>query len=554
VFSNEEKTDYRLYSQQLHQTYANQLRTVLRDHVIFSKLTGKTISLNNNILYEDFVNMTDIILRSSDTVQAISWNPKVNHVDRSNIEKTASQIYNRTLEFKSLFNGTLIVSPYSPFYYPVYYIYPIETNEGAILFNLYSNPVRKTAIDKAVSTGTVSTSDSIRLVQGGPGVIAFVPVYSSQNQQPLGIVSLVFNLEILVLTAFQSLERVAGLEINISNDRVNETLLSITFNNTSLTINKDQTYNPPTNSSLYATLADVVWRIDMNVPHPNELQSSEVILIMVLTLLGIICIAFVIGYIGFRKIMFQEKYLAGLEKKNEYISSMINYVNHEIRNPLNSAIGMIEIAKTELIENAYLSTDDLVLSNLTASYNSCILMKHIVDDVLDIKKLEDGKLDLFITDIDMNEFTIGITKLLSNQMQEHPNIEFNISNEVTDMRSDSYRITQILLNMITNSYKFTDWGSIYLIITNEPDDFVKFQVVDTGKGVKDQDLLFEPFVRSINNNIISRQVGSGLGLYLCKMLTDLLDGTIGFSNNPNSPTGTGSIFWFRIPRYTKNIF
>lgn len=275
-------------------------------------------------------------------------------------------------------------------------------------------------------------------------------------------------------------------------------------------------------------------------------DNAEIILIIIILLFCIIdVVLFVFFLLYIRKQQTIE--LDKLQRQNSYISKMINYVNHEIRNPLNSILGMIDLTRMDF-RKKNVDDNDPLMSNLNTAYNSCVLIDHIVNDVLDVRKLEDGKLDIYPEHLDLSEFCQQLHKLLISKIQEHINIKFTIECNVETMYVDKNRLTQILLNLITNSFKFTHDGFITLNIEEE-DNYVKFTVIDTGCGITEEQTkyLFIPFSQ-VNQNKISRQVGYGLGLYLCRMLIELMNGKIFYKPNSDKFTRSGSIFWFVLSK------
>lgn len=545
VYKGNEDTNLLINMERTRNTYKNRLENVLETYTTFTELMGNFFSVKNDISYEEFIYLSNtIIFSSKGVIQAISFVPLVNHTYRDEIENKASIIYNKTLNITGLVNGDQIISYEKDFYFPVYYIFPIKDNENALLFDIYSNLERKKAIDKSIITRNVSVSDGLTLVQGDAGVLELYPIFDNKL---IGLTSFVYNLNSLLLSAFRDLEKINNMKINLYNDRVSEWLVSLRYNGSFIPI-FNQKFQNKSSISNDIKFADSIWRLDIHIPENNNLELSDIILIICFSLLIVICSIIIIGFMFLKKYLNQQQYLTRLERYNSYISKMVNYVNHEVRNPLNSILGMIEIVKNELNKRVTGFDTSYLLKNLSIAHNSCILIKHVVDDVLDVKKLEEEKLEINNSHINIQKFTTNLKSLLSTQIQEKPYIKFSIETEIDTMWSDSYRITQILLNLIINAYKFTDEGFIKLKIERETENSVLFSVIDTGKGVKDKDLLFKPFVKSINNDIVSRQVGSGLGLYLCKMIVELMGGTVGFDDNIEK----GSIFFFILPQESKN--
>ena len=264
-------------------------------------------------------------------------------------------------------------------------------------------------------------------------------------------------------------------------------------------------------------------------------------------LLGILLILFIISCVIYN---FEVQ-------KNRYIlaDKMLGYINHEMRNPLNCINGLIDLSLIQYesnLEND--NTDEEIKNDLLTAKIACDLLNHIINDILDLKKINNGKLDINNTNINVDDFVNKLQKILSTKINEHSNIQFHFRNPecITNIYFDEQRLLQILINFITNALKYTETGSIILlieyIIGNISIDVeknirkIRISIKDTGRGIKIQDYnnIFKPFDQ--NNLNKNSQSGIGLGLYLCKMIIDQTGGKIGF----DSEFGIGSTFYIEF--------
>ena len=190
-------------------------------------------------------------------------------------------------------------------------------------------------------------------------------------------------------------------------------------------------------------------------------------------------------------------------------------------------------------------TYDSVISDLYTVSGACDMLEHIVTDILDIRKLESKKLSIDNKLVNIDIFMKDLIKTISQKINEKPELNFTQEyNKDQIIYIDPFRLKQILLNYLTNAVKYTNQGYIKIKI-HEINDYIRFSISDTGKGIRvdDQKKIFYPF-NQVSSDDSSRYGGIGLGLYLCKMLSELMGGRVGFS----SEFKHGSTFWVEFPK------
>ena len=225
--------------------------------------------------------------------------------------------------------------------------------------------------------------------------------------------------------------------------------------------------------------------------------------------------------------------------KTDYLSSM----SHELRTPLNALIGYLSLAVNDLQREVA----EEKLQNLTKANQTARVILQLINDVLDFAKIEAGKMDTLIEEVDLVEILedVAITAegLLLNKPVE---LKTEIDADLPSVQSDYTKIKQMLNNLVGNAIKFTTQGSVTLRarLERNPASAIRIEVQDTGMGIPQEKLgsVFESF-KQVDSSINKKFGGTGLGLTITKQFCDMLGIEIGV----NSELGRGSTFWLRIP-------
>lgn len=226
---------------------------------------------------------------------------------------------------------------------------------------------------------------------------------------------------------------------------------------------------------------------------------------------------------------------------SETLKKFLAMFSHELRSPLNSIIGFSDILASQLEELPQSSVEEF-MKNINASGKHLQL---IINDILDLSKIESGTLDLHIASYPVSYFEESIRRVLSASIQERQiNLEFAFSPEFDEIVVDQTRFKQILINLVSNAIKFSDPGGTVRISSRREGNDIQFEVLDHGIGIKAADVthLFKPFKQAADGKGMNRN-GIGLGLVITKKLIELHGGTIWI----DSAWGEGSTVSFRIP-------
>jgi signal transduction histidine kinase/DNA-binding response OmpR family regulator len=234
---------------------------------------------------------------------------------------------------------------------------------------------------------------------------------------------------------------------------------------------------------------------------------------------------------------------AASRAKSEFLANM----SHEVRTPMNGIIGM-----NGLLLETELSDEQRKFATMVRDSSDALLT--VINDILDISKLEAGRVDLEMLDFDVVEAIEAAVSLMAPRAAEKTlGLSMFVDPALPQaLRGDPTRIRQILLNLVSNAIKFTHRGSVAVQVlrpklpmnTAAPGRVdVRFEVTDTGVGIPDdvQARLFQKFTQA--DPSVTRQFGgTGLGLAISRELVGLMDGCIGASSRP----GAGSTFWFEL--------
>ncbi len=227
---------------------------------------------------------------------------------------------------------------------------------------------------------------------------------------------------------------------------------------------------------------------------------------------------------------------------NRVKSLFLANMSHELRTPLNAIIGYSEILEEDAIE----SGSQTVVGDVRRIRSAGRHLLGLINDILDLSKIEAERVDLYFEEVDLTELIGDIIKTIKPLAAERGNrVELTFSLEQKVVRSDETRLRQILFNLLSNANKFTDRGTVRILVGPAADDArYAVEVTDTGIGMSAEQIerLFTPFVQA-DASTTRKYGGTGLGLTICQRLCEMMGGSIHVS----SVEGEGSCFRVELP-------
>lgn len=234
------------------------------------------------------------------------------------------------------------------------------------------------------------------------------------------------------------------------------------------------------------------------------------------------------------------------ELAKQFRGQFLANMSHELRTPLNAIIGFSETMLNfpMMYNNTQLPED--YRNDLERIFNSGKHLLRIINDILDISKIDVGRLEIEIQPVELGPVFDSLLETAQGLISGKPiKLETRLPEHLPQVMGDPLRVRQVLINLYSNAAKFTDEGSITLSLEANDADVV-ISVTDTGPGIETDylDRIFEAFQQGSSGRKLKRQ-GSGLGLAISKQLLELMHGTIGVE----SEYGKGARFWVKLPRY-----
>ena len=276
----------------------------------------------------------------------------------------------------------------------------------------------------------------------------------------------------------------------------------------------------------------------MRGPKPRPFSAKQIELVNTLADQAVIAVE---NVRLFNEIQDKSRQLGTANKhKSEFLANM----SHELRTPLNAIIGFSEV----LVEKMFGDVNDKQLEYLQDIHSSGQHLLSLINDILDLSKIEAGRMELELAEFDLQQAIDNALTLIRERASRH-GIALAVETDpaISDWVADERKVKQIMLNLLSNAVKFTPEGGKITVRSRKVEARVEISVIDTGIGISeaDRDLVFEEF-RQASGDYLKKSEGTGLGLSLTRAFVGLHGGKISLQ----SELGKGSTFTFTLPEKT----
>lgn len=500
---------------------------------------------------DEFKRLHDYVVSSGVKVQAIEYVPNITHAARATVEAEAKRYYEKNYpeyDYKGFSRavpagelGERIQPELDYDYYlTLHYMEPVISNEAAIDLSIYSNPERRKAIDNAVATWKPALSDRLKLVQDtDPNAFGFGLIHP--GVRPYQNATLLPDSFSQVIVRIPDLLERASMTALVNNsvyifDTTDASVEPIFLGAADIRVDDDgevsvsslpETRLSETSSSFRRVIqvADRSWTISV-VPEDTRLEIVFIILGgLFIFLASIIASVLVHTHLARLTKMNELRSEAEKDKAKVVLERELNeFIAHEVRNPLSSAIAALSFVSTASMEHVQDNESrKALMGDIDVVYSSLQFINDLLRNMMDIHRTTDSEIKLALSPMDVLRDVFQPVASMLFMRGAKIDIVTDCPNNLIVL-SDSMRLKQIILNLAANATKFVEKGYIRLraeVINGSVTLFVE----DSGPGipVEKRERLFAKFHASLDQ----LNQGTGIGLYVCKNLCELMGADIG---------------------------
>ena len=460
--------------------------------------------------------------------------------------------------------------------YIVKYVEPYAGNEKLMGFDLGTDPVRLAALEAARDTGKPAATGRINLASPGsyqPGFAVFMPVYRNglpfatleeRRAALLGFVDATFAVKDLLsnLLSKESVPPNIDFEIFVKEALARQEFL---YRHSDSLPGVDPGYSPKYMASKRLRFVSKFWNLNFKALPRFDLGDIKQHLPTFVLVAGISFSFLLFGILySLNASRTIQQINEGLEREieerlrmeeelrmakktaddaNQAKSKFLAHMSHELRTPLNAVIGFSEVLKSKSFGPLNEKQEEYLMD----IWESCRHLLSLINDILDLSKVEAGKMQLDLVEVDLKALLKNSLLVIKEKaLSHHLKLSLNIDDGIGPVKADERKVRQILFNLLSNAEKFTpEGGEICLGAKQLGPQEVLVSLRDTGIGIdqKDRGKVFAEF-EQIENSLSRTHTGTGLGMPLAKKFVELHGGRMWFES---AGRDQGTCFYFTLP-------
>ncbi|CAM3461781.1 CHASE domain-containing protein [Thalassospira profundimaris] len=506
-------------------------------------------------------------------VAALEWAPHVERRARGLIEENAELRGVTNFSIRALVDGELQTSSEQDTYYPVFFVFPRSGNEKVIGFDMMSEPSRRRALETALQTGNVTLTEPLELVQANSAVVTSLAFLAVENRRdrtgpPLGVAIGVLRLTDMISRAARVARIPLDFEIHLADlksESEKKLIYSNRLANYAIEHIREELEKPFNPNVSNFTFGYRDWTI---VLHPSERGFGTLLYWQPWAIFVFGSTVSILLLIYLRSLNRTEKYIVNLvetrtreledarasaenamnraQQADRAKSEFIAHMSHEFRSPMTSILGYAQLASDSLDKDANTETLRSYLSTIRGAGRHVL---SLIGDILDISKIEAGKLVLEENPFDLHHICEEVVSMmLVPARAQESTLELDIDPKLPRyVTGDPVRLKQVLTNLVSNAIKFTKQGKVLVVVQalDITEDAVSFRISvrDEGIGIAQNKLeaIFDAFTQA-DTTTTRRYGGTGLGLTICQRMVQAMGGRV----QVESQEGKGSRFWFDL--------